>query len=296
VTRPPRTPPRAAAPRSWDPGRCLCRAEAKPRLAFDEAFVDHRQPAQHVLESRHRAYIPPLAVGYQSTSCRGGLHPPDGVKCRAPSGVRAHRTGATPWPREEAQLGGGQLSGRPSRPLPAELGSVRGPARTMPYCWAERLGREWLNDKERMAVIRLNAVVSRYRPVRAVPGRRAAGRSAPGARCPPSCYRPRRRPLPARCRVIPGPGPVEGIGRADADQIPVGIGLAASARSAVAGRGGLASRSSAEPFKAWAGSPVPASSYVSRAPQSLMTRDRRSRAGTLGLAGPTESPGPKIGR
>jgi hypothetical protein len=61
-------------------GRCLRRVEAEPGLVFDEAFVDHRQPAQRLLEARHLAPIPSLAVGYQSTSCRGGLHPPDGVK------------------------------------------------------------------------------------------------------------------------------------------------------------------------------------------------------------------------
>src|SRR5436309_2105095 len=39
---------------------CPGRAEPEPGLVPDEGFVDHRQPAQGLLESRRLAHVPPL--------------------------------------------------------------------------------------------------------------------------------------------------------------------------------------------------------------------------------------------
>jgi hypothetical protein len=109
-------------------GRCRIWAEPKPGLVFDEAFVDHRQPAQRLLESHCLAHRPPLAFGYQSTSWWGGFHPPDGVKmtvtlrspsspdrgdCLAVCGGPASRPGSCPV--------------RPPGRCPARPGPVHGP-------------------------------------------------------------------------------------------------------------------------------------------------------------------------
>jgi len=41
-------------------------------LVFDEAFIDHRQPAQDLLESHRLAHIAPLAAGPSSIAPRAG--------------------------------------------------------------------------------------------------------------------------------------------------------------------------------------------------------------------------------
>jgi len=64
----------------WPPFTPIGRAKPKPGLVFDEAFADHRQPAQRLLESRRLAHTPPLTVEDHPTSGRGQFHPPDGVK------------------------------------------------------------------------------------------------------------------------------------------------------------------------------------------------------------------------
>jgi hypothetical protein len=39
----------------------------EPGLVFDEAFIEHRQPAQSLLKSRGLAQAPPPAVRHQFT-------------------------------------------------------------------------------------------------------------------------------------------------------------------------------------------------------------------------------------
>jgi hypothetical protein len=43
-------------------GQRAGQAKPKPGLVFDEAFVDHRQPAQNPLESHRLAHTTPLAA------------------------------------------------------------------------------------------------------------------------------------------------------------------------------------------------------------------------------------------
>jgi hypothetical protein len=50
------------------------KTKPKPRLSFDEAFVDDRQPAQGLLQSHRLIHTPHLAVDHQSTACRVGFH------------------------------------------------------------------------------------------------------------------------------------------------------------------------------------------------------------------------------
>jgi hypothetical protein len=47
------------------PGQAPVKPE--PGLVFDEAFVDHRQPAQRLLESHGLAHTSPLAVDHTSS-------------------------------------------------------------------------------------------------------------------------------------------------------------------------------------------------------------------------------------
>jgi hypothetical protein len=44
------------------------KTKPKPRLSFDEAFVDYRQPAQDLLESHRLVHTPHLALDHQSTA------------------------------------------------------------------------------------------------------------------------------------------------------------------------------------------------------------------------------------
>ena len=128
-------------------GRRRSRVKPEPGLAFDEAFVGHRQPAQRLLEPHHLAS--PLTVGHQSTSWRGGFHPPDGMKdgrhlARNPS-ARDRATGCsarTPQVRGRAVV----RSVLPAAALKAEL--ARGPQvrrqhpgrRAVPQRCTEHLG------------------------------------------------------------------------------------------------------------------------------------------------------------
>jgi hypothetical protein len=65
----------------------------EPGLVFDEAFVDHRQPAQNLLESHRLTQIAHPPSRHHDTSCRSGFHPPDGMKDRESSLQEAELTG-----------------------------------------------------------------------------------------------------------------------------------------------------------------------------------------------------------
>jgi hypothetical protein len=69
------------------------RVKSEPGLVFDEAFVDHRQPAQNLLESHRLAHVPHPPSEHQSTSWRGGFHHPDGMKAGSSPGEEPQLTG-----------------------------------------------------------------------------------------------------------------------------------------------------------------------------------------------------------
>ena len=93
-----------AAPRSWGPGRVSRPRRARVRPRFDEAFVDHCQAAQSLLESCCLVHVPPLAVEPHSISCLSELHQADHMKNRMkerhPSSSPSSRDRATAWLRQ----------------------------------------------------------------------------------------------------------------------------------------------------------------------------------------------------